>query len=109
MRLVLVVEPMHQMDNSVGAVSVKRKIKMAKHLYLVKYPWGGDIPLDHLQYIINNIVDGIENADPDNYVVVLPDEITLEQFDLDQLKQIYTNLGSYIRDVEERLEEEEDE
>ena len=62
-----------------------------------------------IRYCINNIVDGIENADPDNYVIVLPDEITLEQFDLEQLKQIYTNLGSYIKDVEERLEEEEDE
>ena len=82
---------------------------MAKHLYLVKYPWGGDIPLDYLQYIVKNIVDGIENADPDNYVIVLPDEITLEQFDLAELKQIYANLGSYIKDVEERLEEEENE
>lgn len=82
---------------------------MAKHLYLVKYPWCGDIPLDDLQYCINNIVDGIENADPDNCAIVLPDEITLEQFDLDQLKQIYANLGSYIKGIEESLEEEEDE
>ena len=82
---------------------------MTKNLYLITYPWDSNIPLEHLERIISNAIDTIENASRDNYVVVLPQEMTLEQFDLQELKNIHNRLGAYIQDIEQRIDEEETE
>ena len=50
---------------------------MAKNLYLITYPWDSDIPLEHLERIISNAIENIENASKDNYVIVLPQQMTL--------------------------------
>ena len=82
---------------------------MAKNLYLITYPWNSNIPFDYLEHIILNAIENIENASKDNYVVALPQQITLEQFDLQELKNIYNRLGAYIQDIEQCIDEEETE
>lgn len=75
-------------------------------VYIIRYPYGGNIDLDTVVQIVEAITKKVRANDPTADVLALPNDITLQKMGLPDLQNLHAWLGDYITNHNFQEEEE---
>lgn len=80
-----------------------------KPIYLIRYPWGGEIPPDEIVHIAKYLAKQIQALDPKAECLAIPNDLSLEKMNIEDIENLVQTLSDYVLDIRTNYQEEEEE
>ena len=80
-----------------------------KPIYLIRYPWASEVPLDDLAYAVKHLTQQIHLLDPKADCLAMPNDLSLDKMNIDDLENLIQALSDYVLDLKTNYRDEEEE
>lgn len=80
-----------------------------KPIYIIRYPWDSEISLDDLAHAVKQLTQQIRTLDPRADCLAMPDDLSLEKMNIDDLEDLIQALSDYVLDLKTNYRDEEEE
>lgn len=80
-----------------------------KPIYIIRYPWDSEVPLDDLARAVKHLTQQIHLLDPKADCLAMPNDLSLEKMNIDYLEDLIQALSDYVLDLKTNYRDEEEE
>lgn len=80
-----------------------------KPIYIIRYPWDSEVPLDDLAHAVKHLTQQIHTLDPRADCLAMPSDLSLEKMNIDDLEDLIQALSDYVLDLKTNYRDEEEE